>query len=130
MTEFYVWLQKMMGGDETTASIVAASIAVLGSIVLGVAIFYGTAALLVRLPTVKGRCPGCGRRRLIVCWFDENDEEGVEHVFFRCLSCAARYKQRTGDAWEDASDPKFNAMFNGAAAGHRAEPLWDGDLDA
>jgi hypothetical protein len=28
MTELYVWLQKMMGGDETKATIVAASIAV------------------------------------------------------------------------------------------------------
>jgi hypothetical protein len=130
MTELYVWLQKMMGGDETRATIVAASIAVIGAILLGVAIFHCMVALLERFPAIKDRCPGCGRRSLTVCWFDENDEEEVEYVFFRCHSCAARYQQRPGDIWEDASGPKFDAMFNGDSAASRAEPLWDDDLDA
>ena len=125
MTELYVWLEKMMGGDETRATIVAASIAVLGAVVLGVAIFYGTGFVLDRLPARKDRCPGCGRRTLIVCWFDEYDDAGVEDVFSRCISCAARYRQRQDDAWEDASDAKFDTMFNGTAAVDRAESLWD-----
>jgi transcription elongation factor Elf1 len=129
MTELYVWLQKMTGGDETRASIVAASIAVIGAIFLGVAIYYGTMALLERL-LVKDRCLGCGRRSLTVCWFDENDEEEVEYQFFRCHSCGARYKQRPGEVWEDASDAKFDAMFIGDSRASRADPLWDNELDA
>jgi hypothetical protein len=130
MTEIYVWLQKTMGGDETRATIVAASVAIFAAVVLGVAIYYGMAAVLDRLPAVKDRCPGCGRRSLTVCWFDENDEEGVEYVFSRCSSCAARYKQRPYGAWEGASEPKFDAVFNRAAAGTWGESLWDRDLDA
>ena len=128
MTELYAWLQRMMGGDETRATIVAVSIALIGAVLLGVAIYYAIGVLSERLPAVKDRCPGCGRRSRTVCWFDENDDEGVEYVFFRCHSCGARYKQRPGDFWEDASDPKFDAMFN-APAGRRDESLWDDELD-
>ena len=130
MTAIYTWLLKMTGGDETRATIVAVSIAVFGSVVLGVAIFYGIGFVAERLPARKNRCPGCGRRTMIVCWFDEfdEDEEGVDYVYFRCVSCAARYRQ-FGDAWEDASDAKFDTMFDGTAAADRAESLWDRDLD-
>lgn len=128
MTELYAWLQRMMGGDETRATIVAVSIALIGAVLLGVAIYYGMGSLLERLPAVKDRCPGCGRRSLTVSWFDENDDVEIEYVFFRCHSCAARYRQRPGDSWEDASDPKFDEKFN-AAAGRRDESLWDDELD-
>jgi hypothetical protein len=77
MTELYSWLQKMMGGDETRATIVAVSIAVFGAVVLGVTIYYGIGFVAERLPSRKNRCPGCGRRALIVSWFDEYDDEGV-----------------------------------------------------
>ncbi len=129
MSAIYTWLLKMTSGDETRATIVAASIALFSAVVLGVAIFYGIGFVLVRLPTRMNRCPGCGRRALIVCWFDDDDDEGFEYVFLRCISCAARYRQRPGDAWEDASDAKFDTMFDGTAAADRAESLWDRDLD-
>jgi DNA-directed RNA polymerase subunit M/transcription elongation factor TFIIS len=129
MTEIFTWLLKMTGGDETKASIVAVSIAVIGAVVLAVGLYFATMTVLDRLPSIKERCPSCRRRSLIICWFDENDEEGTEYVFFRCESCSARFKQRPGADWEDASDPKFDTMFSGASVEQRADPLWDGDLD-
>ena len=90
MTAIYTWLQKMMGGDETKASVVAVSIAVIAAIVLGVGLYLAMGTVLMRLPSIKGRCPRCGRRGLIVVWFDENDEDETEYVFGRCVSCAAR----------------------------------------
>jgi transcription elongation factor Elf1 len=130
MTAIYTWLLKMMGGDETEASVVAVSIAVISAVVIGVGLYFAIGTVLTRLPSMKDRCPRCGRRSLIVCWFDENDEEEAEYVFGRCDSCAARFKQRSYDTWEDASDPKFDTMFDSVAAKNRADPLWDGDVDA
>ncbi len=94
MTAIYTWLLKMTGGDETRASAVAVSIAVIGAVVLGVGLYFAMTTFLMRLSSIKDRCPRCGRRTLIVCWFDDNDDEGVEYVFSRCISCAARYRQR------------------------------------
>jgi hypothetical protein len=130
MTAIYAWLLKMTGGDETSATVVAVSIALIGAVVLGVGLYFAMGNILMLLPSLKERCPRCRRRSLIVVWCDENDEEGAEYVFGRCASCAARFKQRSYDAWEDASDPKFDLMFNGVNAEQRADPLWDGDLDA
>ena len=83
-----------------------------------------------RLPFFKDRCPGCRRRTLAVSWFDEKDEGNIEYLFFRCHSCAARYRQRPGGLLEDASDPKFDDMFIGESKPRRDAPLWDDQLDA
>ncbi len=78
MTAIYTWLLKMTGGDETRASVVAVSIALIDAVVLGVGLYFALGTFLMRLPSIKDRCPRCKRRSLIVCWFEENDEECYE----------------------------------------------------
>jgi uncharacterized membrane protein YeaQ/YmgE (transglycosylase-associated protein family) len=52
MTAIYTWLLKMMGGDETNASVVAVSIAVIGAVVLVVELY---SAMLVEIEPVTSR---------------------------------------------------------------------------
>jgi len=116
MTGLFARLQAVMGGDETRASVVAVLIALVGSVLLAIPINWGLIALLGRFDHVKERCPGCGRRALTVSWCDENDEDGVEHAYFRCSHCKARYRQRWGEPWEDASSPAFDSKFESNAS--------------
>ena len=111
MTQLFAWIQKVTGGDETRATAIAFLIVLVGVILLAITIYRGLMALLFRLPTLKERCPRCGRRTLAVCWCDENDEDGSEYAFFRCSTCEARYRQQVQGVWEDASDPQFDAFF-------------------
>jgi hypothetical protein len=52
MTAIYTRLLKMMGGDETNASVVAVSIAVIGAVVLVVELY---SAMLVEIEPVTSR---------------------------------------------------------------------------
>ncbi|WP_435011515.1 hypothetical protein P12x_002828 [Tundrisphaera lichenicola] len=113
MNRLFAWLQRVTDGHEVGASTLAVVIVLVGSVVLAVSIYRGSMAVLNRLPHHKERCPGCGRRALAVCWCDEEDEEGAEHAYFRCDRCGARYRQRLGGPWEDASAPEFASMFEG-----------------
>ena len=45
MTAIYTWLLKMTGGDETRASIVAVSIALIDAVVLGVGLYFALGSL-------------------------------------------------------------------------------------
>jgi hypothetical protein len=83
------------------------------SVILAIAIFNGLMALLLRLPPIKDKCPGCRRRALAVCWCDESDEDGVEYVYSRCDACGKRYRALGAGAWEDASASEFDGMYRG-----------------
>jgi hypothetical protein len=52
MTAIYTWLLKMMGGDETRASVAAVSIAAIGAVILGVGLYF---AMLVEIEPVTSR---------------------------------------------------------------------------
>jgi hypothetical protein len=52
MPAIYTWLQRMMGGDETKATVVAVSIAVIGAVVLVVELYF---AMLVEIEPVTSR---------------------------------------------------------------------------
>jgi hypothetical protein len=112
MTAVLGWLQRVLG-SESRAVIAAVTAALVVSVILAIAIYYGLMALLVRLPAIKDRCPSCRRRALAVCWCDENDEDGVEYVYSRCDACGARYRALGFGAWEDASASEFDGMYRG-----------------
>ncbi len=67
---------------------------------------------------LKGRCPGCGKRRLCSVDLDESlssslDEDDRKNFlsFYLCEACGRRWRRQRSQPLEDASGSKWERIF-------------------
>lgn len=67
---------------------------------------------------LKGKCPGCGKRKLRTVDLQDPELERLYQgdkqtytIFFRCDACRSRFKKVRSGPLHDASDQAYEAVF-------------------